>query len=133
MLLVVDANELFSALISRGKTLELFFSKGITLASPDFIFSEFKEHIFEISKKAGLDKEKLNSFLMIITQRIQFFSVEEFSSFLLEAKNICPDKDDIEYFALALKLRCPIWSEDKKLRNQNKVEIISTRELVGII
>ena len=48
------------------------------------------------------------------------------------ALNICPDKDDAEYFALALHLNCPIWSNDQKLKKQNKVRIITTKELINI-
>ncbi len=47
-----------------------------------------------------------------------------------QAKSICPDPDDIQYFALALKLGCPIWSNDKALKEQNTVEVISTGELI---
>lgn len=33
------------------------------------------------------------------------------------------------YFALALKLKCPIWSNDKKLKEQNIITIYHTHEL----
>ncbi|MBI2631659.1 hypothetical protein HYW75_01515 [Candidatus Pacearchaeota archaeon] len=37
MLLVVDANELFSAMIARKKTLELFYNSKLELVAPGFI------------------------------------------------------------------------------------------------
>ena len=37
------------------------------------------------------------------------------------------------YFALALKLNCAIWSNDKKLKEQNKIQVCSTHELSKII
>ncbi|PIN85274.1 MAG: hypothetical protein COV47_03030 [Candidatus Diapherotrites archaeon CG11_big_fil_rev_8_21_14_0_20_37_9] len=43
-------------------------------------------------------------------------------------KKISPDPKDVPYFALALKLRCPIWTNDKLLKKQKKVKIISTSE-----
>jgi len=33
------------------------------------------------------------------------------------------------YFALALKMKCPIWSNDKRLKEQKTIKIISTDEL----
>ena len=36
------------------------------------------------------------------------------------------------YFALALKLNCGIWSNDKKLKNQDKVKVYSTEDLLKI-
>jgi len=45
------------------------------------------------------------------------------------AEKISPDPNDLMYFALALKLKCPIWSNDKELKKQNEVIIYSTEDL----
>lgn len=45
-------------------------------------------------------------------------------------KKISPDPNDADYFALALMLKCPIWSNDKELLKQNVVRIYSTGELI---
>jgi len=50
-----------------------------------------------------------------------------------KAEKLTPDLDDMTYFALALKLNCAIWSNDKKLKEQNKVEVYNTYELSKII
>ena len=50
MLLVLDANELFSAMIAKSETLNLFFDGKLTLVSPEFILEEFKEHKSEIKR-----------------------------------------------------------------------------------
>ena len=63
---------------------------------------------------------------------IAFISKEEIEEFISEAEKICKDAKDIAYFALALKLKCPIWSNDKKLRELNKIRVYSTEELVKI-
>ncbi|MBI2152065.1 hypothetical protein HYU21_05030 [Candidatus Woesearchaeota archaeon] len=36
------------------------------------------------------------------------------------------------YFALALKLNCALWSNDKKLREQSEVKVYNTYELVKL-
>ena len=51
----------------------------------------------------------MNSLNEIIT----IIPLEEFSRYLDEAEKISPDPDDIIYFALALKLKCGLWSNDK--------------------
>ena len=53
MLLVVDANVLFGALIGRGKTLEIFLSDKVYLLAPEFLFEEFEKHKFEIAEKGN--------------------------------------------------------------------------------
>src|SRR3989344_7676674 len=123
MLIVVDANELFSAIIAKGKTLNLFFDRRLERVSPKFILGEFREHKSEIMEKSGLNEEDLSSFLILLTPKIEFFKTEDFVKFLDEAKEISPDPDDAEYFALALKLNCPIWSEDKEFKRQSRVKI----------
>ena len=55
---------------------------------------------------------------------------EEFKDKLIIAKEISPDSNDVLYFSLALKLNCAIWSNDKKLKQQNKIKIYSTEDLI---
>ena len=131
MLIVADANELFSALIAKGETLNLFFNSKFEIISPEFILEEFKKHQQEISNKSSLNKNELITFLLLLTYKIKFIDEKDYADFLIEAENITPDKNDIDYLALALKFNCPIWSEDKKLKEQqNKVKILSTFALM---
>ena len=48
-----------------------------------------------------------------------------------EAKKLSPDPKDTEYLALALKLNCAFWSNDKKLKTQNKIKVYSTEDLTN--
>lgn len=66
----------------------------------------------------------------VLAWKVEFIPVSEFKDFLKEAESVCPDTDDIEYFALALKFNCSIWSNDKLLKNQPKVKVFSTSELI---
>ena len=61
---------------------------------------------------------------------IKIVPEKEYFQFMKEAEKISPDFKDIHYFALALKLKCPIWSNDKRLKEQNQVKIVSTTELL---
>jgi len=133
MLLVVDANELFAALIARGKTLNLFFDSRLELVSPAFILKEFRKHRPEIVEKSKLEESDVFSFLLLLKPKIKFFETGEFGEFLREAREISPDPRDAEYFALALKLHCPIWSEDSALKKQSSVSVFNTGELLKLL
>ncbi len=61
---------------------------------------------------------------------IEIVPAYEYSGFLSEAREITPDIKDAEYFALALKLGCPLWSQDSKLKKQSKVEVLTTKDLL---
>jgi len=69
----------------------------------------------------------------LISTRIDLIPNREFKDFIKQAEEITPDPDDTEYFALALKFNCPIWSQNKKLKQQDKIKIYSTEELIEVI
>ncbi len=68
--------------------------------------------------------------LSLISSRISFAPFLEFKQCLSKAKEICLDANNTEYFALALKLGCAVWSEDKTLKKQDLVKVIGTSELL---
>ena len=130
MLVVVDANELFSAIISPlGKTAELFLSSKIEIVSPKFILKELEKYKSLILKKSKLEENGFDLLVSLLSSKIKFFETEGFKEFLPKAINICPDEDDVEYFALALKLDCPIWSNDKALK-KSPLKVLTTSEIL---
>ncbi|RLG24822.1 hypothetical protein DRN85_07025 [Methanosarcinales archaeon] len=44
-----------------------------------------------------------------------------------------PDPDDIDLLALALKLNCPIWSQEKTFKSQSRIKVFSTSDLLSIL
>ena len=131
--LVVDANEIFAALIKESKTHELIFDERLHLFTTEFFFTEFKKHSKEIQKKTEKTEEELNNLLDVLKKKIILVPLEELLPYLDEAEKISPDPDDVAYIALALKLKCAIWSQDRKLKEkQNKVQVYSTEDLVRI-
>ena len=70
---------------------------------------------------------------IILRTNIKILPFAEFEEYAEKAKQISPDPNDIHYFALALKLKCFIWSNDKKLKEQNVIKIYSTEEIMKLI
>ncbi|MBU2100842.1 nucleotide-binding protein [Candidatus Micrarchaeota archaeon] len=131
MELVVDSNIAISAIISsKGKTRELLFLDKIKLFAPHLLLSEIFKHKKEIIKKSGLSENEFNLAVSIILSRINFVSLHGFGSFIKKAKQICPDLNDTEFFALALYKNIPLWSNDKALKKQNRIIVFSTTELL---
>ena len=132
MQLVLDANILFSALIRAKDTRKLMLNEKITLFTPEFMLYEFSKHIDILEEKTALSKEVLKELLqeLILESKLRTFSDSELEDFLYHAKSISPDPDDVPYFALALKLHCGIWSNDKKLKEQTKINVYSTEDII---
>ncbi|MBI2107289.1 PIN domain-containing protein [Candidatus Woesearchaeota archaeon] len=133
MNLVVDANIIFAALIKEGKTYDIISNKEIELFTAEFFFVELEKHKESISKKTKRSEEDFNKLLSIIRRKIVLVPLKEIKPYLDEAERISPDKDDVAYFALALKLKYAIWSNDKDLKKQKFVKIYSTEDLIKIL
>ena len=129
--IVVDANIIFAALIKESINYELIFNERLHLFTAEFFFTEFENHAIELQKKSGKNKEELNRLLGILKSKIALFPLEELLPYLDESEEICPDSNDVAYFALALKMKCGIWSNDRNLKEkQNSVQVYSTKDLV---
>lgn len=128
--LVVDANVLFAALIKDSFSYNILFSDTLHLFTPEYIFTEFEKHKEEILEKTERTADDFWRVLEILKRGIALVPFEELIEYVKEAEDISPDPDDVAYFALALKMKCAIWSNDKELKKQNRVKIYHTHELV---
>ncbi len=130
--LVVDANIIISALVTpQSKSIDILFMDGLRFYSPEFLLEEFKEHKKEIMDKSTLTEEEFHLAFSLVFSRIRLIPFSEFSYFISKSKEVCPDEDDVEYFALALKLNCALWSNDKDLKQQSVVMVFSTTDLLN--
>jgi len=130
--LVVDANIVFAALIKDSFSYYLLFSGRFHLFTPEYIFTELETHKEKILAKTKRTTEEFYRLLEILKRRIIVVPLEELTEYVEKAEKISPDPGDMAYFALALKFNCPIWSNDKKLKQQNKVQVYHTHELVKL-
>ncbi len=132
MQLVIDANVVISILIRPGKPLELLFRSEIEVFAPSLLFEEVLRNMPEITKKSTLSEDDLQILLNGLRTMIKVVPEEDFLHQRENAVKICPDPKDVTYFALALHLKCGIWSNEKKLKEQEKVPVLSTHELMKL-
>ncbi len=130
MILVIDANVLFSALIKDSLTAELIFNEDLKLYTCEFIIEEFFKYEKEITKKTHRTREEFITIMHQLRDIITVIPQEEYSHLIMEAQKLSPDKKDIMYLALALKLGCAIWSNDRDLKEkQDVIKVYNTKEL----
>jgi predicted nucleic acid-binding protein len=133
MELVVDANILFAGLIKKSTTASLLFHPTLTLYAPEFVIEEFMKYTEFIQKKMQRSEEEFIMLIHMLHQIIAVVPQEEYENYMEEAKNISPDDKDTMYFALALKLNCSVWSNDTRLKEQDKITIYTTKELLTLV
>lgn len=69
--------------------------------------------------------------MKILADHIKIADQTEIAPFILEAEGCSPDPKDTVYLAMALKMRCGIWSNDKNLREKQKnIQIFTTPEIM---
>src|SRR3989344_1443711 len=131
--LVVDANIIFAALVKKGFTADLLLRNSFHLYAPEFIVEELELYKTILKQKTGRSEEEFSLFVQVLQRRIIFISHEEIDPYLERAEKISPDIKDVTYVALALRLNCAIWSNDKALKEkQNIVKVYHTHDLVRL-
>ena len=125
---------MFSFFKKESKTRYLILNFEILeLVTPSFCIYELNEHKELICAKSRLSDCEFEEILDDLLIFVKVFSLPEYKEFLSKAKTVSPDPDDIDLFALALKLNCPLWAQEKAFKNQSEVKVFSTADLVSFL
>ncbi len=130
MRLVVDANVLFSFFKRDSVTRKLITSPELLLFAPAFSLRELDKHEEEIVNRAKISPDAYEPSKKVLREFVEFIPLEKYEKKLTLAKETSPDPKDIRYFALALWLNIPLWTNEKRLKRQDKVLVLSTSELI---
>ena len=137
MLLVVDANRVFSALLSKGKVFSIFLVNKLRnkfeFVAPEFLLYEIGKHLDEIVGRSKLPSDELSNVFSFVKEEIEFVPFSEFNKFADEAEQIAPHSKDLQYFALALSLNCAIWSDEEAFKKQSRVKVFDTDEVIDLL
>jgi predicted nucleic acid-binding protein len=130
--IVIDANILFASLIKSGVTAKLLFSEKYQLFAPEFLFQEFSKYKQLIMKKTHRTSGEFDQYYAIVKNRIKIVQLSHIKPFLKHASDYSPDPKDTVYLALAMKLNCSLWTNDKDLKEkQSEVEILTTYDMMN--
>lgn len=132
MKLIVDSNILFTFFWKNATATDLFVFQNLELYTPEFTLEEIEKYKQEIIKKAKLTPKEFLEIKKEFQLLMTFVPLAKYEQFLQEARTISPDPNDIDFFALALEKECPIWSNDKKLKEQSSVKILTTKEVIEL-
>ncbi len=133
MKLVVDSNILFTFFWKNSVSKDLFKCHILKLYSPVFSLSEINKYSSEIKRKTSLSTKEFTLKLKELKALINFVPIEEYCSLFEKSKGITPDINDIDFVALSLKLSCPIWSNDRELKDQKSFIVLTTKEIIRLI
>jgi predicted nucleic acid-binding protein len=129
MKFVVDTNICFSFFKQNSFTRNLIISAKFKLFAPQFVFTELDKYKDNILIKSKINSNEYDNLKKELQTYITFVDDTKYSSYFTKALEITPDEMDIDFFALAMHKNCTIWSNDKKLKEQVVVFIVSTTDI----
>lgn len=136
MIIIIDANVLFSALIRDSKTREVILNFDEFFLLPSYVFIEMQNHRSELLAKSGLSEKEFNKLLQLMLTRVLIVPNEVLIPYRKIAFEIVKDIDPNDAIFLACALAYPnsvIWSNDKKLKKQSKVNVLGTEEILKLM
>lgn len=128
MIVVVDTNIVFSALLTSGNRIaHHLLTKQISFVTPSFFFYEIFNHKERIIERSRLNAQEFEEYFLLLFNKIEIINIEKVTtrSYYL-AHNALKDIDemDIPFLALAIELKAQIWTGDKSFGNaisENKI------------
>jgi predicted nucleic acid-binding protein len=103
MLVVVDANRLISALLSKGTVFDVFLSNRslnkIEFIAPEYLFTEVGRNLGEIVRRSKLSSNEFSEVFQTMKEQIELIPFEEFNTFANDALQAAPHEKDVQYFA----------------------------------
>ena len=136
MILIVDTNRIIAGLLRDSTSRKILLNKKFEFYAPDYLLFEIQKHKKLILKKSKLPKSKFQIIFDLLIERINIVPKSEIQDFIKEANEIIGniDIDDVPFIALALAIpNNGIWSDDKHLKKQNTVNILSTKDFINLI
>lgn len=121
MIIVVDSNIIFSALLSPEGTISdllLNSNESFDFYSPDFMLEELDNHQEKILKYSGLSVKELNFLKRLTFKNINLIDPENINkNNWKRANKLIKDVDEFDepFIALTLELNASLWTGDKKL------------------
>jgi predicted nucleic acid-binding protein len=121
---------MFSFFWKNSITKKLLLNQNNLLFAPEFALEELKKYEKEIIHKAKITKKEFNEIRNELAILIDFVPLEEYKKFLRKGLIASPDNNDVDFFALAIKLKLPLWSNDNLLKNQKIIQVLNTKEIL---
>lgn len=135
MRLVVDTNCIIAALVKDSISRRIILHFDGELITIAFSKEELRDHLDEILKKAKISESELDMILEKLISKIVIIDDRIIESHMEEAKELMEktDPSDVPFIATALATSSPIWSDDKHFKKQDKILVITTKELIEVL
>ena len=126
-----DANVILSA-VTGGAALRVFTRGKLKIHTTESTLAEVEEYLPAMAARARLPVEALESQLRML--RLRVWGALSYRRVLPEALRRIGrrDPDDADLLALSIKLRIPVWSNDRDFQDA-RVRLFTTARLLKVL
>jgi len=142
MKFVVDSNVLFTFFWKSSVFENISSREEVTLFSPESALEEINKYSSEIMKKSGLARDEFFKRKAELIKKVELIPPNGYSDLFKQAESLAKTfskeqkmefMEDIDFFTLALKLSCPIWTNDRLFKKQSEISVLTTKEMVELL
>ncbi|MBI2548099.1 hypothetical protein HYW21_01995 [Candidatus Woesearchaeota archaeon] len=142
MLFVIDSNVIFTYFWKTSVLQRVIQENNVRLVSPVFGFVELQKYEDQLQKKVQVSNPEFQKMKQELTAKVNFVPLKWYASALPAIAKIAQELPlqestelmyDVDFLALALTCGCPLWSNDKLLKKQQKVLVYTTEEILLLI
>ena len=133
MIVVIDTNVFMAGLLKDSIVRQILFFNNIKFFLPENAISEINKYKGDLIKRGNYTENEFNKLFGLLLERVILVQKETISPFVKKSKEIMKDIDidDSTFIATALAINADgIWTFDKHFKQQAKVKVISTKDLI---
>ncbi len=141
MRIVVDSNILFT-FFWKNSIFRRLATYQLNLIAPEKALEEINNYKDYIKNKANITESEFQELKKDLALRVEFIALNYYKEYFNKVKTLSKEipqekqtefLDDADFIALALKNDCPLWTHDKLLKKQSKIQIFWTKEIINLL
>jgi predicted nucleic acid-binding protein len=132
---VLDTNVILKALIKDSIVRGILLHSGHEFLVPEHAIDETRKYFDMVADESGLSKDEIASVFDVLVADMTVIPADKALLNWSEAEEVMAqvDKGDIPIVAASLSVSCDgIWSDDRHLRRQSKVRVMTTKDVSGL-
>ncbi len=129
----VDTNILLASFKPQSVTRKIMAIETFHFFTTEYQISELKEYLKEISDKYHLTNTFIEQTMLFLDSIIEVLPRDEYIYLLKDLQDSISDQDDLPLLALATAKRLFIWSNDLHFKEQDKIVVFTTSEILDYI
>lgn len=131
--LVIDTNVMLACFKPDSVTRALMSIDALHLFTPENQIEELEKYMHEVASKYDTTEIFIEQIFYFLKDTVDIVPKDNFAYLIKKLDIEISDKKDLPVLALATAKHIQIWSNDLHLKEQSKISVFTTSELLDLI